>query len=311
MTSLSPRARRLTVISIALAALGYLAVSLWAGWEATLAAVRHAGPLAILQVMVLASLGYALRFLRWQHYLHRLHHRVPWPTSARIYLAGFALTATPGKLGELIRSPMLRAHGVPVAESVAAFLSERIADLLAILLLCAAVFWLYPQGAPWVAGSFTLVATALLLMQFPERLHQGAERVRRLSRRLADALGHLCDVVAGVRTCFRLGTLSAGLGIGLLAWGIEALAFHWLLEALGQPLALPLSTFIYAFAILVGALSMLPGGLGGSEAVMILLLVANGVPEPVAVSATLLFRIATLWFAVAIGAVALARGRTA
>ena len=61
--------------------------------------------------------------------------------------------------------------------------------------------------------------------------------------------------------------------------------------------------------MLAGALSFMPGGLGGAEAVMIALLTLNGVPMPVAVAATVFIRLATLWFAVVIGLVALIRSR--
>jgi uncharacterized membrane protein YbhN (UPF0104 family) len=59
---------------------------------------------------------------------------------------------------------------------------------------------------------------------------------------------------------------------------------------------------IYALAVLAGSAAFfLPAGLGGMELVMTTLLVAQGAPLPVAVVATLLCRIATLWFAVLIG----------
>jgi uncharacterized protein (TIRG00374 family) len=59
---------------------------------------------------------------------------------------------------------------------------------------------------------------------------------------------------------------------------------------------------IYALAVLAGSAAFfLPAGLGGMELVMTTLLVAQGAPLRVAVVATLLCRIATLWFAVLIG----------
>ena len=68
-----------------------------------------------------------------------------------------------------------------------------------------------------------------------------------------------------------------------------------------------MAVFVYAFAMLVGGLSFLPGGLGSSEAVMIGLLSLYGLPEATAVTATLICRLATLWFAVALGAIFLMR----
>ena len=58
--------------------------------------------------------------------------------------------------------------------------------------------------------------------------------------------------------------------------------------------------------MLAGALSFLPGGLGGTEVVMGGLLIAFGADGATAVAITLLCRLATLWFAVALGGLAVA-----
>ena len=62
-------------------------------------------------------------------------------------------------------------------------------------------------------------------------------------------------------------------------------------------------------ALLVSAVAMLPGGVGGAEITMISLLVAlshGAIAAPAAKAGTLLCRLATLWFAVVLGALALA-----
>ena len=59
--------------------------------------------------------------------------------------------------------------------------------------------------------------------------------------------------------------------------------------------------------MLAGALSFMPGGLGGAEAVMVGLLVWAGIGDAEALVATVLIRLSTLWFAVGIGAFVLAR----
>jgi uncharacterized protein (TIRG00374 family) len=308
--TLPPHTLRLTLWSIALAALGYLALSLWAGWRDVTAALMRVGIPVLLGILGLSLLNYLLRFVRWQIYLKRLGHQVPWATSLRIYFAGFALTTTPGKMGELMRGVLLKPLGVPLIESSAAFFSERAADLLVILLLSSAVFWLYPNGTPLVIGLFGFVVGTIVLVQFPGWLHAISNWAESGTRaRWKRAIAHLCTLVLGFRRCFHWTTLSSAVALGLIAWGAEAFAFHWLLGALGHPLHWSLSIFIYSFAMLVGGASLLPGGLGGSEAVMMALLIANGLPEAAAVTATLICRLATLWFAVALGAVFLARSR--
>ena len=69
-----------------------------------------------------------------------------------------------------------------------------------------------------------------------------------------------------------------------------------------------MTTFVYAFASLAGAVSMLPGGLGVAEGSLTGLLAGLGTPLPEAAAATLLVRAATLWLAVAIGVVTLLVG---
>lgn len=97
-----------------------------------------------------------------------------------------------------------------------------------------------------------------------------------------------------------------GLGLGVLSWALEGLSLYLITRDIGIELSLAAGIGIYAIAVLAGALSFLPGGLGGTEAVMGVLLVAFGSDGAAAVAITLLCRIATLWFAVALGGVAVA-----
>jgi len=46
---------------------------------------------------------------------------------------------------------------------------------------------------------------------------------------------------------------------------------------------------------------LLPGGLGGTEGTMTYLLIKNGLVKEISVTATMLIRLITLWFAVAVG----------
>lgn len=294
---------------VALAAIGYLALSLWAGWREVLAASLRAGPLVIAGMLLLSLLNYGLRFVRWQYYLNRLGAPVPWASSARIYFSGFALTTTPGKLGELFRGLLLKPHGVPLMSSTAAFFAERAIDLLAIVLMCSMVFQVYPAAAPVIVASGGFVLSAIIAVQFPCWIEGIARWAAQQRFRLARSLSHLCRLVLDFRQCFALPAIGYGLLLGLVAWMAEAIGFHWLLHALGYPVPFPVSVFIYAFAMLAGGISFLPGGIGGSELAMVGLLAWQGVAEPVAVSATLITRLATLWFAVGLGGMALLLGR--
>lgn len=300
---------RAVLWSVALAALGYLGLSLWAGWRGVAAAVAQVGPLVLLGLLSLSLANYLLRFLRWGRYLALLEAPVAWRINLAAYFSGFALTTSPGKLGETLRSVLLKPHGVPPAASLAAFFAERASDLLSILVLAAIGLWSYAPARPVVGLALAGVFVALLLVQWTALIAAIDRRAMARPQRWAKLVVKLCEIVLHFRRCFSLPALSMGLALGVIAWFAEGFGFWWLLDALGHPLPLSTAVFIYAFAMLVGGLSFLPGGLGSSEAVMIGLLAMNGFPEPAAVTATLLCRLATLWFAVGLGAVFLSRQR--
>ena len=295
--------------SVALAALGYLGLSLWAGWREVVAAVVQVGPWVMAGLLALSLVNYLLRFLRWGRYLALLDAPVPWRINLDAYFAGFALTTSPGKVGEMLRSVLLKPHGVPSAASLAAFFAERVSDLLSILVLAAVGLWAYAPARPIVGLALAAVVVALLLVQRTALIAAIDRWAGARPQKWARLVVKLCEVVLHFRRCFSLPAMSMGLALGVVAWFAEGLGFWWLLVALDHPLPLSTAVFIYAFAMLVGALSFLPGGLGGSEAAMVALLTLNGLPEASAVSATLICRLATLWFAVGLGAVFLGRRR--
>tara|TARA_R110002049_G_scaffold114921_1_gene266554 strand:+ start:4073 stop:5041 length:969 start_codon:yes stop_codon:yes gene_type:complete len=300
---------RALILSISVAMAGYLAISLWGGWEEVATAFMQVGIAGTALALALSLVNYGLRFLRWQLYLDRQGHTIPWPTSLRIYLSGFALTTTPGKTGEAFRGVLLKPHGVPYPATFAAFISERLSDLIAIVLLTLFGLAHYPQARGIVLVGMLGIMVALACLSSKTlltTLHRyGTTRRGKLMRLLAQ----LSEVLLRARRCQRPALLVVTTLVSLVAWFAEALAFYWVLGWLGADVTLAFACFVYALAMLAGALSFLPGGLGSAEAVMVSLLVISGMTTPAAVAATIFIRLATLWFAVAIGLVCLMRSR--
>lgn len=304
------RGLRALILSVVAAAVGYLAFSLWGGWQDVLAALRQVSWPVLLLLLLLSLVNYGLRFARWQHYLSLFGHRVPWLRSLRIYLGGFALTTTPGKAGEALRCVLLQPLGVSWPHSLAALLAERLGDLVAILLLAAIGLSAYPQGRGVML--FMTVVLLLLLLFIQQRLWlEQLDRWlrRRFSGRAAALAAGLIETMLHSSRLFSLPLLVYSAVLGVVAWGAEGVAFYYLVQVLGTDLDLPTALFIYAFSMLVGAVSFLPGGLGGAELAMVTLLTLHGMSPGVAVAATVIIRLATLWFAVLLGAVALLPGR--
>jgi uncharacterized membrane protein YbhN (UPF0104 family) len=299
---MSPSHRRALTLSIGLAALPYLGFVLFADREAVFAALRRVGLPVLLAIFALSLLNYLLRFWRWQHYVAAFGHALPVWRHFLYYLAGFTLTVTPGKAGEAVRSLYLHQYGVTYAQSLAALFVERLLDVLAMSLLALLILLDRPDYAGLVAVAWVLtlglggLATRPWL---PEKLQIWGKGHRYGYQ--FDRLARLLDSAA---VLLRPGYLLFGLSLGVLSWGLEGLSLYWIAQEVGVRISVETGIGIYAIAVLAGVLSFLPGGLGSTEAVMGVLLIAFGADGPAAVAITLLCRIATLWFAVALGGVA-------
>lgn len=298
MAGFDKNLRLLLYISLT-AVIAYAGFTLWSGWEETVQAARRVGLGGGALLLSLSLFNYAVRFGRWQFYLTQLGYRVPVGPSLHYYLASFAFTVTPGKLGEGVRSFYLKPHGVPLTASFSALFVERLFDLSATLMFATLGVFYFGRYLPLVAVPVAAVLMILLLLAsagFRGWLRQG--RVGRMTGVL--------DALESASVLSRGRLLVIGLLLSLLGWGAEATAFYVTLQLIGLELPLLASFGIYGLAISIGALSFLPGGLGGTEATMILLLGLGGVAAADAGAATILLRLATLWFAVLIGVVAAA-----
>lgn len=291
-------------VSLTLAVAVYLIVIVWANGAEVLQRFTALSPATALLALTLPALGFLVRFGRWAVYMRRFDHHIPWRAHLRIYVAGLALTATPGKVGENLRVLYLRPYGVPSSHGLAAFFAERLLDLVAMVLLAGLALKLAAAQSWWIAAIGGATVVALIVIR--------DRRVPRLLEKIgADKrwIGHWLERVAGLLTAARQllspRLLIVGLALALLAWSAEAWTFGFLARSVGLHIGVPTAMGVFAVATLLGAVSFVPGGVGPTEGVMIGLLVVSGAPTSDAAAVTLLTRAVTLWWAVLLGMVAM------
>ncbi|ACY19340.1 conserved hypothetical protein [Haliangium ochraceum DSM 14365] len=305
---MNPRARRL--LAVVLAGVAVLAgFSIYADIGELGERLKSFAWWAFAAALGLALVNYALRLVRWSLYLDHCDLQVPRHIRALVFIAGFALSITPGKLGELIKCYLLREScGTPVARSAPIVIAERVTDLLALIILGLIGVALYGVARGMVVAGAAVILLVLLVLAWPRLAHFAiriATRPRPL-RRFEERLRKLYD---GLAALLRPRPLSWATALGVVAWLAECIGFSIIANGfVGAAVPLGLATLVYAATTVAGALSFLPGGLLVTEASMALLLVesSTGMDEAAAVAATILTRLATLWFAVLLGLIALA-----
>jgi uncharacterized protein (TIRG00374 family) len=257
-------------------------------------------------ILACTLFNYLLRFIKWHFYLGLIGVRdLPVLESARLFVGGFPLAVTPGKVGEALKGVWLNQRaGVPVARAVPVVVAERISDGLAVTALSTLGVIAYPRYWPAFASVLALLIGGVLLTQI-RPLALGliglAERAPIVSRMTS----HLREFYEGTYALFRPGATVAAVTLGTVAWLGEGIGFYLILRGLGVPASwqtLSIAVFVLSFSTIVGAASTLPGGLGAAEAsiagmLALLLTLPAGIPA----AATLLIRFATLWFGVSLG----------
>lgn len=298
---------RVVVAVSVVAALFYLGLALWAGWRDLVTALERLGP----WIGVAAGTGllcYCVRFVRWRTLLERCGvPRIPLAPSLRIYMAGVALTATPAKAGENVRSALLLPWGVPVGTSVGVFVMERLTDLLAVMVVAAGTTthrqWLWLPLLLVLAG-----VTAARAAVADDRAGALASRVARVARvRWLHAL--LLHGIEAFVIMWRPLPVLVSFLIGLLAYGGQALVFAVLVQVLAPATPLAAGMHVFALSLLAGAGSMLPGGIGVNELTIVALLAEHGIPRADATAAAVGMRVVSYWSGMIIGLACLASAR--
>jgi glycosyltransferase 2 family protein len=304
---------RKLVTGVLLAALVFAALALYGDVQELRRTASTFAPAAFAVGLLLAAGNYGLRVVRWHYYLRHIGVRIPIGESTLVFLAGFVMSVTPGKVGEVFKSLLLyESRGTSIARTAPIVVAERLTDLIALVLLTALGALTFEHGIAVTVSSAIVVAAILVvcvyrpLGRFVLDLTERLPLLRRIGPKLREAYDSLLEMT-------RPAPLLYGTLLAFAAWGLECGSLYAIVHGFdGVVMDLDAATFAYAASTLAGALAMLPGGLGGTEVAMTALLQALGshtVKPAVATATTMLVRVATLWFAVLIGLAALAAHR--
>lgn len=258
---------------------------------------------SILPLLFLISLiSYIARFIRWYWLLRKAGKNTPLIRGFLAYLSGFAFTATPGKVGELVRIRYFIPMGAPPELVISTFIFERAFDLVAVLLL-ASIAISHPDLFIFVLFFVAAFISVLIFFAYyPNFILRVSELfLRRGFLRTAKIMMTLYNGLRGILQWMNLADIAMALGLGLIAWGLTSYGFLILLNYLGLTLPFVATFAIYPLAMLAGAASMLPGGLGSTEIAIVALLAIHGVQLSVAAIAAVGIRLATIWFAILCG----------
>ncbi len=253
-------------------------------------------------ILGLVFVSYVGRFVRWVYYLRVLNVPVPVKENAAIFAAGLSMTISPGKLGEVLKSVFVRqVAGTPVARTAPTVIAERVTDGTGMVLwgLLGALAFSFGPGLLLLFLAFTVFGIVVLRSK---RLSLLAEKVLARVPVLNRFAPHLGDFHGATSELLGVRALVVGSVISFVSWGLEIAAVYLCAVGIGAEVPFLMVVFIFSVSSIVGVASMLPGGIGSAEAFLAGQFIAlAGLSSGPAAALTIVIRLATLWFAIALG----------
>ncbi len=284
-------------------------------------------------VLLLKCLNWALRYYEWRYFLGVIGVRTvrglpqpPPPNPAApvirerdsivLWLAGLAMSVSPGKLGEVLKALVLKQlSGMDFSRGVPVVFLERLVDGLAVIPLTTVA--MIAAGDAIEGGDVSLEYVRAVLIGVSLALGAGMVliQIRPLAEWALDLTagwpgvrrvhGALRNLYESSYDLIKLRHLLPMTGIGLIVYSADSLGFFLLLTGLGiEPswTLLAQATFILGFSVIVASISTLPGGAGGRELTIGPMLAGLlALPKADAGTATFLIGVFQLWVGVLLG----------
>ena len=257
-------------------------------------------------ILLLIPISWLILYLRWDLLLKHNDVNIPIQKNMEIYFSGFALSITPGKIGELLKSQFLKTKfGVPRKITAPLIIVEKIYHLIGLIIMSILGVYYFDISSYIIIGATIFLGLGLLLLSskkvFNKFLHF-INTIKFLSKWTV-SLSESYDVV---KKSLKGKTFIFATGLSALFWFIESVIVFFILKSF------EIDTFdffritsTYIASIILGVLSFLPEGIGVVEGSLLGMFNSIGIETSLIFTLVVLIRVFTLWSSVIIGLIAL------
>lgn len=291
------------LISIALAGIIYLGFSIYADFNQVIESFKLFSWTLLPVLLLLSVLNYLSRFIKWNYYLDMLNVKLSMRDSFSIFCSGLIMSITPGKFGELFKSYLVKQiNNEPISKTAPIIFAERITDFLSLVVISLVGAYVFDYGREIILVIAVVLIFGIIIVSNKSIASVVISFFSR-NKFLGKYTSSLQNAYESSYKLFSFIPLFKMTMLSIVSWGFECVGYYLILVNFKIELGLIWASFAYAFATIVGAVSMLPGGLGVTEGSLSYLVIAQGYPKDVSFASTFIIRAVTLWFAVLIGVI--------
>ena len=294
--------------------MGFVAVSLvfsvivfgviaWLGGANKVAAIIASADLWLFGLaFVFVFFGYILRFIKWSYYLRTLKISVPLKKSFMVYMSLYSMNITPGKIGRVLAAYTLnRLTDVKFTNIIPIVTLDIFTDFLGVAIIAVVSAIYFNKLLIYV-----LIADIVLVLPFVFLLNDWFfNLLRKLMKKsrfleMFSLYGDEYFASQSKLNNYKVYGVSIALSVPAAVFNAFALVFSIL--ALGGALHIAGSVFIFSTSQIFGMVSTLPGNIGVTDGALVALIGSSfGLGAAYSSAATIMTRIASLWFGVIVG----------
>tara|TARA_B100000029_G_scaffold514915_1_gene619599 strand:+ start:3417 stop:4358 length:942 start_codon:yes stop_codon:yes gene_type:complete len=260
----------------------------------------------LLFILPLIPLSWGILFLRWHFLLKNSEMVAPYRTNFLIFISGFALGITPGKVGELIKSQLLKdKFNFPRTKSAPIVIVEKFYDFFAIAIISFFGLWFF-EPSLYVFLFLASVIIIFYLLTSSEKVFLKFLSVAQRIKFLKNFTEQLPESFTIIKNSTRNRIFPLSLSLSIAFWFTESVIAYLVMLSFDVDILDTLEFFsIYITSIILGVISFLPLGIGVVEGSLVGFLTMHGIEFNIATTLVVFIRLFTRWIAVSVGFIAL------
>ena len=257
-------------------------------------------------ILPLVSSGWFVLFFRWHLLLQNAKISIPVKDSFLILASGFAVTIIPGKVGELVKSQLLKTKfGIARSKTIPIVILEQFYSAVGIVALSFFGIWYFELGA-YVLGFFTAALAFAVILLLSRKTFNKIVLLLEKKRFTSKFVEPLSSSYDGIKNGIKGPIVLYASSLSMLFWVIEAVTIYFILLAFGVEV-IEFLTIVstYTTSIMLGILSFLPLGLGVVEGTLASFFTIQCIEVSLSLTIVVVIRLFTRWYGVSFGFIAL------
>jgi|TARA_B100001750_G_scaffold102221_1_gene80738 uncharacterized protein (TIRG00374 family) len=252
-------------------------------------------------ILSIVILSWLIVFLRWRILLQNFDIHIPVKDSILIFLSGFAMEITPGKVGQLLKSQLLKEKfDIPRKNTIPVIILEQLYSAVGLVIVGIFGIWFFDLG-------IYILIIAIILLVFIFSLISSKQFFNKVNNfRFISRFGITSDSHEDLKSSVRGKIFVYASSLSALFWFLECAVVYYVLLSFEITSLNFLSVLsIYTSSIILGVVSFLPLGIGVVESSLAGFLALEGIDISISLTVVILIRIFTRWIGVSVGFVSL------